>query len=59
MTSLTDVVVAFSAALTDFPVKHDRPDNTSVQKAFNAIATSLYPLKYETVGVGPQPYQDH
>ena len=50
MTSHTDVVAAFSAALTDFPVNHDCPDNTYVQKVFDTIETILYSLEYNTVG---------
>ena len=48
MTSHTDVVAAFAAALVDFPVNHDRPDNTYVQLVSN-IANILYSLTYNTV----------
>ena len=49
MTLHTDVVTKFSAALTDFPVDHNRLDNAYVQKAFDTIATILYSLEYDTV----------
>ena len=49
MTSHADVVTAFAVALADFPVDHDRPDDAYVQKAFDAIATILYSLEYDTV----------
>ena len=49
MTSHTDVVAAFSAALVDFPVNHDRPDNVYVQLVFDTIANILYFLTYDTV----------
>ena len=49
MTSHADVVTAFAVALADFPVDHDRPGDAYVQKAFDAIATILYSLEYDTV----------
>ena len=49
MTSHTDVVAAFAAALVDFPVKHDHPDDVYVQLVFNTIANILYSLTYDTV----------
>ena len=49
MTSHTDVVAAFAAALVDFPINHDRTDNTYVQLVFDAIANILYSLTYDTV----------
>ena len=49
MTSYTDVVAAFAAALVDFPVNHDRPDDAYMQLVFNTIANILYSLTYNTV----------
>ena len=49
MTSHTDVVAAFSAALVDFPVNHDRPDNAYVQLVFDTIANILYSITNNTV----------
>ena len=49
MTSHTDVVAAFAAALVDFPVNHDRPDDAYVQLVFDTIANILYSLTYDTV----------
>ena len=49
MTSHTDVVAAFAAALVDFPVNHDRPDDAYVQLVFDTIANILYSLTYSTV----------
>ena len=50
MTLHADVVAAFAAALADFPVDHDHPDDAYVQKEFDTIVTILYSLKYDTVG---------
>ena len=49
MTSHTNVVAAFAAALVDFPVNHDRPNDAYVQLVFNTIANILYYLTYDTV----------
>ena len=49
MTSHTDVVAAFAAALVDFPVNHDRPEDAYVQLVFDTIANILYSLTYDTV----------
>ena len=49
MTSHTDVVAAFAAALVDFPVNHDHPDDAYVQLVFDTIANILYSLTYDTV----------
>ena len=49
MTSHTDVVAAFAAALVDFPVNHDHPDDMYVQLVFDTIANILYSLTYDTV----------
>ena len=49
MTLHTDVVAAFAAALIDFPVNHDRPDDAYVQLVFDTIANILYSLTYDTV----------
>ena len=49
MTSHTDVVTAFTAALADFPVGRNRPDDAYVQKTFDTIVTILYSLEYDTV----------
>ena len=49
MTSHTDVVAAFAAALVDFTVNHDRPDDAYVQQVFDTIANTLYSLTYNTV----------
>ena len=49
MTSHTDVVAAFAAALVDFPVNHDCPDDAYVQLVFDTIANILYSLTYDTV----------
>ena len=53
MTSHTDVVATFAAALTDFLVDHDGADGVNVHKMFNTIAAILYSLKYNTVGGVP------
>jgi hypothetical protein len=50
MTSNVDVFAAFAAALEDFPVNHNRPDNAYAQLVFNNITTILYSLEYDTVG---------
>ena len=49
MTSHTDVVAAFAAALVDFPVNHDRHDDAYMQLVFDTIANILYSLTYNTV----------
>ena len=49
MTLHTNIVAAFAAALVDFPVKHDRPDDVYVQLVFDTIANILYSLTYDTV----------
>ena len=49
MTSHTDVVAAFAAALVNFPVNHDRPNDAYVQLVFDTIANILYSLTYNTV----------
>ena len=49
MTSHTDIVAAFAAALVNFPVNHDRPDDAYVQLVFDTIANILYSLTYDTV----------
>ena len=49
MTSHTDFVAAFAAALVKFPFNHDRPDNVYVQLVFDTIANILYSLTYDTV----------
>ena len=49
MTSHTDVVAEFAAALFDFPVNHDRPDDAYVQLVFDTIANILYSFTYYTV----------
>ena len=49
MTSHTNVVAAIAAALVNFPVNHDRPDDVYVQLVFDAIANILYSLTYDTV----------
>ena len=49
MTLHTDVVAAFAAALVDFPVNHDRPDDAYVQLVVDTILTILYSLNYDTV----------
>ena len=51
MTSHTDVVAAFSAALVNFPVNHDHPDDAYMQLVFDTIANILYSLTYNTVEV--------
>ena len=48
MTSHTDVVAVFAAALVNFPVNHDRPDDAYVQLVFNTIANILYSLTCDT-----------
>ena len=57
MTSHTDVIAAFAAALVDFSVNHDRPDDTYVKLVFDTIANILYSLTYDTVE-GVQYIQD-
>ena len=49
MTSHTDVVSAFAAALVNFPVNHNRPNDAYVQFVFNTIANILHSLTYNTV----------
>ena len=49
MTLHTDVVAAFAAALVDFPVNHDRPNDAYVQLVVDTISTILYSLNYDTV----------
>ena len=49
MTLHTDVVAEFAAALVEFPVNHDRPDDAYMQLVFNTIANILYSLTYNTV----------
>ena len=49
MTLHTEVVAAFAAALVDFPVNHDCPDDVYVQLVFDTIVNILYSLTYDTV----------
>ena len=49
VTSQTDVVTEFAAALVDFPVNYDRPDDAYVQLVFGTIANIFYSINYDTV----------
>ena len=50
MTLYTNVVAAFAAALVDFPVNHNCPDDAYVQLVLDTIANILYSLTYDTIG---------
>ena len=50
MTSSTDIIAKFEAALESFETSDERPTNLYVTQIYNAIAKIFYPIRYDSVG---------